>query len=84
MRKPVPGMRFFKCDECGYEWKEPSRDCLSPSGEPCQNPDGDECEAQYYGALESPYKVEEHPEWPTSHGNLISGFDYENYKEETC
>ena len=29
------GWRYFTCDECGYSWKWPSRDCFSLSGEDC-------------------------------------------------
>lgn len=79
MRKPIPGFRFFECDECGRKWKSESRDCLSPSGEICENQD---CESIEYGVLTSPYSYEERPEWPTNCGNLIAGIDYENYKEE--
>ena len=76
----MPGFRFFKCDECGSEWKSESRDCYSPSGECCLNQD---CESMMNGALTSPHNYEEHPEWPTDgSGNLIPGTDYENYKEE--
>ena len=35
MRKPIPGWRVFECDACGALFEEASRDCLSPSGEPC-------------------------------------------------
>lgn len=35
MRKPVPGWRVFECEACGALFEEASRDCLSPSGEPC-------------------------------------------------
>lgn len=35
MRKPIPGYRYFECDMCGTEWKTPTRDHTSPSGEHC-------------------------------------------------
>lgn len=68
MRKPVPGKRFFKCDECNHEWIEPCRDCLSPSGSTCPNED---CYS-----FTSPDDYQKHPEWPTDCGNLIKGYDY--------
>ena len=34
-RKPSPGFRFFKCEECFREWVSPSRDVQSPSGDEC-------------------------------------------------
>jgi hypothetical protein len=30
-----PGVRYFRCDECGKEWLDVSRDADSPSGESC-------------------------------------------------
>lgn len=61
MRKPVPGMVYYECNECGNSWHEKSRDCLSPSGDYC------ECEEFVH-----PSSHEEHPEWPTDRsGNLI-------------
>lgn len=34
--KPVRrGWRHFRCQECGHQWKWPSRDAFSPSGENC-------------------------------------------------
>lgn len=33
---PRPGIRYFKCDDCGHEWLEPSRDVSSPSGDDCK------------------------------------------------
>lgn len=35
MRKLVPGYRYFRCDECGKEWREECRDHASPSGSDC-------------------------------------------------
>ena len=29
------GWRIFRCDECGYDWAEPTRDRFSPSRECC-------------------------------------------------
>lgn len=29
------GWRSFSCDSCGMKWKEPCRDCSSPSEEVC-------------------------------------------------
>lgn len=34
-RRLRQGWRFFKCEECGYNWKETTRDHFSPSGECC-------------------------------------------------
>ena len=34
-RKPRQGWTYFVCDECGFEWKQKSRDCYSGSGEHC-------------------------------------------------
>lgn len=63
MCSPVPGTRLFRCEECNHAWGEPTRDCLSPSGEFC--PEG--C-----GEFVHPYAYEEHPEWPTDRsGNLL-------------
>ena len=62
MRKPVPGYRFFQCEECSEVWNERSRDCLSPSGEHCFN-----CQD-----FTIPYDHKEHPEWETDpSGNLL-------------
>jgi len=33
--EPFIGYRYFECPGCCYEWKQASRDCLSPSGENC-------------------------------------------------
>lgn len=33
-RPVVPGYRHFECD-CGLDWVQWSRDCDTPSGEPC-------------------------------------------------
>lgn len=64
MRRPVPGYRHFRCDECDHSWQEPTRDCLSPSGEFCPV---DGC-----GEFNHPISCEKHPEWPTDrHGNLL-------------
>lgn len=61
-RKPVPGYRTFRCEDCGHSWTEPTRDCLSPSGEFCE-----EC-----GDFSIPDTCEPHPEWPTDKsGNLV-------------
>lgn len=63
-RRPIPGYRFFVCDECGHKEKIPTRDCHSPSGEDCR-----EC-----GCWMGVDKLEEHPEWPTDgSGNLLPG-----------
>lgn len=62
MRKPVPGYRFFKCDTCGNEWRERSRDCETMSISDCIG-----C-----GSLVTPVDYEAHPEWPTDKfGNLV-------------
>lgn len=76
MRKPMPGFRMFRCDSCGHKWKEPSRDCHSPSIDSCPNYGIGECD---YGMGEV-IDWEEHPEWPMDNGNLIRDFDYLNYK----
>ena len=34
-RKPYPGTRYFKCEECSHTWSEWTRDCGSPSGDYC-------------------------------------------------
>lgn len=34
------GWITYKCDECGTEWTELTRDALSPSGETCINAQG--------------------------------------------
>jgi len=61
-RKLVPGFRFFQCIDCGEEWKEKSRDCLSPSNDTCPS-----CMADTF-----PHDNEEHPEWRVDKsGNLI-------------
>lgn len=61
-RKPVAGIRFFSCEECGLNWSEKTRDCKSPSDESC--PDCNE--------LNRPNDFEEHPEWAVDKsGNLI-------------
>jgi hypothetical protein len=30
------GWRYFNCDACNVRFREPSRDCGSPSGEACE------------------------------------------------
>lgn len=40
MRTPVPGYRYFECDDCGQRWRTPTRDCYSPSAEFCDDCDG--------------------------------------------
>jgi hypothetical protein len=69
-----PGYRYFKCEECGHEWREPSRDCTSMSGEPCSN---EEC-TDIFCSLIMPHKIEPHYEWPTDpFGNLLRDHKYE-------
>jgi DNA-directed RNA polymerase subunit RPC12/RpoP len=59
---PVAGYRFFRCDECGHEFKERTRDHMTASLETCP-----ECNNECF-----PHAREPHPEWPvTSSGNLI-------------
>ena len=61
-RKPIPGIRFFECFDCGLTYEEKTRDCFSPSVESCPN-----CFAD-----NQPFKKEEHPEWPVDKsGNLV-------------
>lgn len=61
------GMRSFMCDECGHDWIEASRDCLSPSIETCPK-----CRADVH-----PGACELRPDWPLdSMGNLLQGHDY--------
>lgn len=36
-RNTVPGMRAFRCWECGHTWQTETRDCLSPTGETCSH-----------------------------------------------
>lgn len=35
MRTPIPGFNYFKCEECGEEWIDSTRDIGSPSGDSC-------------------------------------------------
>jgi hypothetical protein len=59
---PVPGYRNFRCEECGHTFREPTRDCASPSLETCPC-----CAADAY-----PHSYDPHPEWPVNaDGNLI-------------
>src|SRR6478672_10012545 len=59
-RKPIPGVRFFHCDNCDGRWSERSRDCHSPSVDTCTC--GMDCQ---------PVDLEEHPEWAVDKsGNL--------------
>ena len=61
-RKPIAGLRFFSCNECGLNWSERTRDCRSPSNESCPS-----C-----NELNHPNDFEEHPEWSVDKsGNLV-------------
>lgn len=67
MRKLIPGMRHFVCEECGHKYSEATRDCMSPSVETCQK-----C---YTDNQPDTYTM--HEEWPTDKsGNLISNKGY--------
>lgn len=70
-----PGYRFFKCDECGHEWREKCRDWTSPSISTCPKFDDDlENHIMGVGYYEG---GEPHYEWPTDgSGNLL------NYDDE--
>ncbi len=66
--KQRSGFRYFECAECLHAWHEASRDCFSPSGDPCS-----EC-----GEFVHPCAYEYHPEWPVdSMLNLLPDVDYE-------
>lgn len=56
-----PGYRFFICEECGFDWKEQSRDCTSLSGSSCP-----EC-----NEFTHPYGNEKHYEWDTDDGGNL-------------
>jgi len=43
VRNTRPGYRYFRCDDCGTDWKSASRDYRSASVEHCPNGD---CEFQ--------------------------------------
>lgn len=61
-RKPIAGYRFFQCIDCGEEWKEKSRDCLSPSNDTCPS-----CGSDVF-----PDNYQQHSEWPVDKsGNLL-------------
>lgn len=63
------GFRIFRCDDehPSHTWKEPTRDCFSPSGEPCP----------ICGAHTQPQEREHHPEWPLDLSlNLLADVDY--------
>lgn len=32
-----PGWTYYRCEDCGNQWAEKSRDCCSPSGSSCEN-----------------------------------------------
>ena len=36
-RVVMRGWRYFSCESCGVKFREPSRDCGSPSGEACEH-----------------------------------------------
>jgi hypothetical protein len=36
-RMVVRGWRYFSCESCGVKFRQPSRDCGSPSGEACEH-----------------------------------------------
>lgn len=56
------GYRDFVCEDCGYKWTEPTRDCHSPSGDCCP-----EC-----GAWNTPEDSHEDPDLPVDRfGNLL-------------
>lgn len=65
MRKPVPGYRYFECEngECDFTWREHTRDCHSPSGEHCI----------VCGEFCIPVDNEDRMEWSTDKsGNLVA------------
>lgn len=58
----TPGLRFFRCEDCRYDWQEKSRHCQSPSGEACP----------FCNGWVQPHRFESHPEYPKDKsGNLI-------------
>ena len=68
MRKPVPGFRFFECEDedCDFKWRVATRDCESPSGAHCEAC-GDFC---------YPVDCEPHLEWKTDeNGNMFVPWD---------
>jgi hypothetical protein len=70
MTKLVPGFKFYRCEECGHEWTEKSRDCKSPSMSTCPyfNDDWD----RHVTGVGQVTGREEHPEWTVDRsGNLI-------------
>ena len=36
-RVVMRGWRYFSCESCGVKFRQPSRDCGSPSGEACEH-----------------------------------------------
>ena len=76
----------FKCKECGYEWKEVSRDCTSPSGVTCPKRinwvDSPETDPHVHGIC-YPIDNEPHYDWPVDcGGNLIKEYDYKKHKSK--
>jgi hypothetical protein len=51
-----PGWCLFRCDSCEHLWKEPTRDCASPSGENC--PRCGEWQFPYHAAPDSSLKTD--------------------------
>lgn len=57
-----PGWLYYRCEDCGFQWSEKSRDCQSLSPSCCENCDelADSC------------GFETHYEWPVDlHKNLV-------------
>jgi hypothetical protein len=60
------GFRFFKCEECGHEFKEESEDCLDSSSKVCPELGKMDIIGGYYTHLVGevfPHGFEAHPEW---------------------
>lgn len=66
MRTPIPGYRYFECEECGTDWRTATRDHQSPSGEHCPNCDNPNTMSPMDSvAVELPVD---------NHGNLVGSY----------
>lgn len=75
-----PGYRFFKCFQCGEEWKEKCRDWTTHSSSSC--PKMHTVFHQYVPAMGEYMGGEPHYEWATdASGNLLEEIDHETDTE---
>lgn len=70
-QKICQGWRYFKCRNCGCDWRQTSRDCYTPSGESCL--DCDDWVTPVYALPDELISVDKNT------GNLIGEMIVEKY-----